>query len=244
MNRAAQNMTTVQRMDRRFYPQLGDQWDDRMFREHVLEHVSPEHDVLDLGAGAGIVAAMNLHGRAKRVVGLDPDPRVATNAFLDEGIVGDAERMPFPDESFDVVFSDNVLEHLERPQAVFREVTRVLRRGGVFLAKTPNRWHYVTIGARLTPHRFHGWVNLKRGRAHADTFPTRYRANGPRALRRLARDAGLEVQAIRLIEGRPEYLRKWPAAYLLGVLYERIVNSTPLLRVFRVVIIASFRKPT
>lgn len=63
--------------------------------------------------------------------------------------------------------------------------------------------------ARLTPHAFHGWVVRWRGRGRAadDVFPTRYRANSPAAIRRLAAGAGLEVVRIELIEGRPEYLR-------------------------------------
>ncbi|MEI2780661.1 MAG: hypothetical protein V9H25_05130 [Candidatus Competibacter sp.] len=44
-------------------------------------------------------------------------------------------------------------------RSVFREVARVLKRGGVFLFKTPNKTHYMPTIARLTPHRFHQFVN-------------------------------------------------------------------------------------
>jgi 2-polyprenyl-3-methyl-5-hydroxy-6-metoxy-1,4-benzoquinol methylase len=75
------------------------------------------------------------------------------------------------------VFPDNVLEHLYEPEEVFREVARVLKPGGVFLFKTPNKWHYMPTIAQLTPHGFHRAVNRWRGRAEIDIFPTRYRAN-------------------------------------------------------------------
>lgn len=229
-------------LDRVLYPGFTDNWDDELFRGIVLERLSADSIVLDLGAGAGIVRQMNFRGIAGRVCGVDPDQRVCDNPYLDEARVGGGEAIPWPDASFDLVIADNVLEHLEHPPAVFREVFRVLKPGGVFLAKTPNRLHYVPVIARLTPHRFHGWINRLRGRAADDTFPTRYRANSPRQIERLAHDAGFELVVIRLSEGRPEYLRNFWPLYPLGWVYERLVNSTSLLSRFRVVLIAEMQK--
>jgi SAM-dependent methyltransferase len=157
--------------------------------------------------------------------------------------VATAERLPFPDARFDLVFSDNVLEHLDEPVPVFREVFRVLRPGGLFLAKTPNRHHYVALLARLTPTSFHRWINRRRGRQSADTFPTRYRANSRGRIRELAAQVGFEIRAIELVEGRPEYLRLTAPTYALGCAYERIVNAVPALEPLRVLLIASLRKP-
>ncbi|HEX2253256.1 MAG TPA: class I SAM-dependent methyltransferase [Thermoanaerobaculia bacterium] len=230
-------------MDRALYPHHPDRWDDHLFRRHVLEHLRPGTRVLDLGAGAGSVPEMDFRGRGVTVYGVDPDPRVLTNPHLDEAAVAWGESLPHPDASFALVFADNVLEHLPDPAAVFREVARVLEPGGIFLAKTPNRRHYVALAARLTPHRFHQVFNRWRGRAEDDTFPTRYRANTPRALRTWSAAAGLVVRRIETFEGRPEYLRRWPAAYLLGWLYERAVNLVPGLAGFRVLLVATCEKP-
>src|SRR4051794_53079 len=139
--------------------------------------LTPESVVLDLGAGAGIVKQMDFRGLARKVCGVDLDPRVLKNPLLDEGRIGNAGVIPYADGQFDLAFSDNLLEHLDTPCAVFSEVTRVLKPGGVFLFKTPNKWHYMPTIARLTPFRFHQYVNRLRGRAQSDTFPTRYRAN-------------------------------------------------------------------
>src|SRR5262249_37754350 len=160
----------------------------------------------DLGAGAGIVPQMNFRGLAAHVCGVDLDPRVVTNPALDEGRIANVEQLPYGNDRFDIVFSDNVLEHLTEPARVLGEVARVLRPGGVFVFKTPNKWHYMPTIARLTPHRFHQWFNRLRGRAQTDTFPTRYRANSERDIQRLAASAGLLVERVELIEGRPEYL--------------------------------------
>ena len=233
----------VQWIDRRLYADFHDNWDDELFRGAILDSAQPEWKVLDLGAGAGIVSQMNIRGRVRTVCGLDPDPRVLTNHALDEGRIGIGEHIPFEDESFDLVFSDNVLEHLSTPIDVFREIWRTLKPGGVFLFKTPNRLHYVPAIARLTPHSAHKFVNRLRGRAHGDTFPTHYRANSPATIRRLAGEADFQVDELQLIEGRPEYLRINALTYLAGLAYERLVNSNASLSPFRVVIIGQLRKP-
>lgn len=230
-------------MDRRLYPEHRENWDDRLFREAILAELSPTAEVLDIGAGAGIVEAMDFRGHAARISGIDLDPRVLANPMLDRAEVASAEAIPFGDEAFDVVLCDNVLEHLDRPEVVFAEVARVLRPGGVFLGKTPNKWHYMPTIARLTPTAFHRKVNAMRGRGEADTFPTRYRANSRGALERLARGAGLVTERIELVEGRPEYLRFHPLPYVAGWVYERVVNGVPGLATLRILLIARFRKP-
>lgn len=233
----------IGRLDRSVYPGLDRNWDNALFRDRVLAQLSPEHDMLDLGAGAGIVGQMDFRGHARRICGVDPDPRVEANPFLHEGRVARGESIPYPDGSFDLVVSDNVLEHLQRPVEVFREVGRVLRSGGVFLAKTPNRWHYVALVARATPESFHRMINRRRGREEEDTFPTCYRANSRAQIARLAEAADLELLGTELIESRPEYMRLSVPTYLAGIAYEKLVNSAGFLARFRAVLIATLRKP-
>jgi SAM-dependent methyltransferase len=230
-------------MDRRLYPNAQDRWDDRLFRDRILSRLRSEYFVLDLGAGAGIVPEMNFKGHVSRMCGVDLDPRVAQNPFLDEGKVSDAGSIPYADQTFDLVFADNVMEHLEYPDVVFKEVFRVIKPGGVLLFKTPNAAHYMPLIARLTPHGFHRFVNRLRGRAAVDTFPTRYKANTAAQVRRLAKHAGFAVDRITLTESRPEYLRILAPLYMAGFLYERLVNSSSLFEGLRILLIAELRKP-
>lgn len=231
-------------IDRHLYPSYDGNWDDTLFRQRIDAHLQPDFEVLDLGAGAGIVPQMNFRGRAGRILGADLDPRVLQNPYLDEGVVATAERLPFDDQRFDLVFSDNVLEHLAEPLSVFREVHRVLKPGGLFLAKTPNRHHYVATIARFTPLAFHRWMTRLRGRAGEDTFPTLYRANSRSQIVELAGQSCLEVVSVERIEGRPEYLRILALAYLVGALYERMVNSWSRFAAFRVLLIATLKRPS
>lgn len=232
----------TQWIDHNWYPKFAKNWDDLLFRERILSHVKPNSVILDLGAGAGIVSQMNFKGLAQKICGVDLDPRVVDNPMLDEGRVSDAGGIPYEDEVFDIVFSDNVFEHLDTPLAVYKEFARVLKPGGVLLFKTPNKWHYMPTIARMTPHAFHQFVNRLRGRSEVDTFPTRYRTNTRGDVEWLAAKAGFVVERIEHIEGRPEYLRMtWPT-YVVGTLYERIVNMTSLLAPFRILLVGTLRK--
>lgn len=230
-------------MDRKLYPKFGTNWDDNLFRAHIKRVIRADDSLLDLGAGAGVVTQMNFRGLASVVCGIDPDERVCSNPYLDEGKVAVGEAIPYPDASFDVVFADNVLEHLENPALVFKEVARVLKPGGTFLAKTPNKRHYMPLLARLTPYKFHQFVNRLRGLSSVDTFPTCYRVNTSREVTYYANKSGIKVREILFFEGRPEYLRFASAGYLLGWVYERLVNSVPGLGSFRILMIAILEKP-
>jgi SAM-dependent methyltransferase len=242
---AARDMSTViSWLDQRWYAGVQSHWDDELLRERVIASLPSEAVALDLGAGAGRVTAMNFKAAGRSVFGIDVDLAISANRQIDGGCVGDASRLPFRDAAFDLIFADNVLEHLDQPALVFAEVARVLKPGGRFLVKTPNAWHYVTLLARLTPHGFHQWINRRRGRQEADTFPTRYLANTRTALGRLAAIAGLDVASVVSVESRPEYARINPALYALGRLYERIVNRASWGALFRVVLLADFIKPT
>lgn len=235
-------MNFVKKFDDFFYAQYSANWDDILFREEIVNKIHADSVVLDVGAGAGIIQHMNVKGIAKTVYGVDLDERVIDNPNLDKGFVSDAENLPFEDNYFDIVFSDNVLEHLDNPFEVFNEVYRVLKPGGYFLFKTPNKYHYMPVISRCTPHIFHRFINKLRGREEVDTFPTYYKANSLKDIKTLFDMAGYSKCSIKLIEGRPEYLRFNFLTYIVGLTYERIVNSTDFLKIFRILIVGWGKK--
>jgi SAM-dependent methyltransferase len=230
-------------IDRNWYSSYSDNWDDLLFRDQILKWAGTGKSLLDVGAGAGVVPQMNLRGHFGKVVGIDPDERVLGNLHLDEARVGFVESIPFPDNTFDLAIADNVLEHLADPVVSFSEIRRVLKPGGLFLAKTPNLLHYVPLTATLTPTSFHQWVLRKRGREDSDTFPTLYRVNSPCRIKYFAAAARMLVREISLFEGRPEYLRINAALYVFGAAYERIMNATEILAPFRILMTVVLQKP-
>lgn len=233
-------------LDRKFYPQFSSNWDDQLFREMLTQNVSEQSVCLDYGAGRGKVSQMNFRRQVAFVAGIDPESSVLDNPFLDEAKVLDLRNnvIPYPDHYFDIVFANNVVEHIPDPDLVFSEIHRVLKPEGFFFFKTPNKWHYVSIIARLTPDWFHEKINRKRGRHEGDTFPTLYRCNSASDVKRHASKSRMDVRSIRFIEGRPEYLRMWGIPYLAGALYERMVNAVAWLAPLRCVLLVQLQKRT
>jgi SAM-dependent methyltransferase len=242
----ASGMTALtQWIDRKFYPAHKNNWDVWQLRSRIEARLRPEMEILDLGAGRGHLEMMNFRGRCRLVAGVDPDPVVLTNPQLDEAQLQEPPHypIPYPDERFDLVFCNSVIEHVTEPAFFFAEAYRVLRPGGILIAKTPNRRHYVATIARATPHGFHDFYNRLRGRKSQDTFPTLYACNTPKEIESAATAAGFQVLSLDVIEGRPEYLRLTAPTYLAGLMYERVVNGTDLLRPIRCVLLFELRKP-
>jgi arsenite methyltransferase len=106
-----------------------------------LGRLEPGERVLDLGSGAGtdsLVAALMV-GRRGAVTGLDMTPEMLEKARTGAAelgvrnasfVEGEAERLPFPDASFDVVISNGVIDLIPDKDAVFAELHRVLVPGG------------------------------------------------------------------------------------------------------------------
>ena len=232
----------VQKLDSIFYPNFQDNWDDEIFRTVVMDHLGSEMILLDVGAGSGKLTQMNFKDKCKKVVGLDPDEAVLKNPNLQEAHVAFGENMPFEDGTFDIVVSDNVWEHVAKPEEFLEEVWRVLKPGGLYLAKTPNELHYVPLLAKLTPHWFHQFYNSLRGRSADDTFETHYKLNSRNTVFRHAKETGFEVDFFKSYEGRPEYLRISSLIYPFGIIYERLVNLSKRFERFRVIHIVVLRK--
>jgi ubiquinone/menaquinone biosynthesis C-methylase UbiE len=231
-------------LDKILYPTYEDRWDDKMFRAFLMEKIKPDYFLLDYGAGRGALHELNFRGKVKRVAGVDPHESVLSNPFLDESKLLSlaSGRIPYDDNTFDIVFSDNVMEHIQEPEIVFKEIFRVVKPNGIFIAKTLNKLHYVPMIAKITPYSFHIFINKIRGRQSYDTFPTVYKCNTVETVKEYAHNSGFKVVDFKLWEGRPEYLRIASPLYLLGYIYERLVNTIPVLSKFRIVMVFTLQK--
>jgi len=107
--------------------------------------------VLEVGSGFGIFVNVTRRDYSCETVGLEPAEQGFDTSFelgrqilAEYGTPPDAiidakgESMPFPDGTFDLVYSSTVLEHTDDPKAVIREALRVLKPGGCMQFVFPN----------------------------------------------------------------------------------------------------------
>jgi SAM-dependent methyltransferase len=148
-------------------------------------------DVLDAGCGDGAYA-VSLAERGARVTGLDASPSAlraaagrARGASAPLALVaGDAVKLPFEDEAFDLAIVVTALCFVPDPQQALAELARVLRPGGRLVVGELGRWS--------------AWAAWRRARALLGASAWRgthfFTASG---LRRLAADAGLVPGRVR-----------------------------------------------
>lgn len=108
----------------------------------ILTQFDFESPILDLGCGEGVFAGAFL-GKRKIDVGLDINKKSA-NLAVESGVyqkvvIAPANKIPYPDNYFKTVISNSVLEHIEDLKAVFKEVYRVLKKGGKFIFIVPDK---------------------------------------------------------------------------------------------------------
>lgn len=168
-------------------------------RGEALTALLPPHGpILEVGAGTGGLIASAIRSGLD-ITGSDVATRwllVARRRLTDLGLAApligaQAERLPWPDHSFDTVVADSLLEHLTNPLDALRECLRVARPGGQILIWSPNRlslgidphvglWALGWMPRSLVP----GYVQRRRG------IPWMVNPLSPRQAVHLAEEAG------------------------------------------------------
>ena len=198
----------------------------------IAEAVTFEgRSVLDIGCGDGFSTERFFdEGSPRRMVGLDPAPSaidVATGRRSDPGlhfVVGDGHRLPWPDDSFDLVLIQGVLHHDERPVETIREAFRVAPEV-LILEPNGNNLGLKVIEKASRYHREH----------HERSYPTR------RLLRWVEECGGTVVQK-RLGGLVPMFCPDW-MAHAAKALEPRVEASSLLAYLGCAVIVVVARRP-
>jgi demethylmenaquinone methyltransferase/2-methoxy-6-polyprenyl-1,4-benzoquinol methylase len=110
---------------------------DARWRRYLVSRTraGPADTVLDVATGTGAVVAELIRRTGCRVVGLDQSAEMLAEAgrrlpAAVELVEGEADRLPFPDVSFDALTFTYLLRYVDDPGATLRELARVVRPGG------------------------------------------------------------------------------------------------------------------
>jgi SAM-dependent methyltransferase len=118
--------------------------DSRRIADSFIEHISRKlkkgDKILDIGCGRGYLSNL-FQKRGFKVIALDFSRLNVDfyHKFGLEALCANAESLPFNEESFDLVYSNDLIEHLFNPDKHFQEVFRILNNGGHYIIKKPNR---------------------------------------------------------------------------------------------------------
>jgi 2-polyprenyl-6-hydroxyphenyl methylase / 3-demethylubiquinone-9 3-methyltransferase len=180
-------------IDNDLYNRLSDTWWDENGSLHLLKallnpwrvpyfqrllqqwKIDPQGTrALDVGCGGGLLAE-EFAAMGFTVTGIDPSNKSLAAArahAAQQGLhidyrFGYGATLPFEDESFELAYCCDVLEHIPNWDAVIGEIARVLKRGGVLFYDTINRTLYSKLVVikltqdwactRLVPPRLHMW---------------------------------------------------------------------------------------
>ncbi len=145
------------KINNEFYDTLNAEWyeaedhpiallraENRTRNPWIKENIPANASILDIGCGAGFLTNY-LAKNGYKVHGIDLSSKsleVATVNDSTKSVIytqADATSLPFDGSSFDVVCAMDILEHVENPEALIREASRILKPGGLFFFHTFNR---------------------------------------------------------------------------------------------------------
>lgn len=131
------------KLEKIFHPKLC--FSQLHYRDILRGAVCEGCDWLDLGCGHQLFAdwmaadEREIARRGRKLIGIDLDwEGLVKNSAVSGRVYGNLQALPFEDESFDLVTANMVVEHLEHPELVLKQVHRVLRPSGRFIFHTPN----------------------------------------------------------------------------------------------------------
>ena len=147
-------MNNRQNIEKRFWDRFANYYDffiDKVFRKTyktILENIDSEinisHNVLEIGTGTGIIP-FSVYSKVSSIIATDISSEmihIANKNLIKSKIenidfqIQDSYNLTFPDKSFDIVIASNLLHLLYEPEKPLKEIKRVMKDDGIFIAPT------------------------------------------------------------------------------------------------------------
>jgi len=219
--------STVQHWDKLWAQHKDEPVHDRELA-HIINYYKgslKNKKVLETGAGSG-GDSIALHQMTK-CKNYCADYSAKSIAFLKKNfkkagindaqfIKADIRNIPVKDGTFDVIFSNGVLEHFRDPIVIMKEQKRVLKKGGLLVIGVPETYSLYTIKKQIQIRRgtwFAGWE-------------TQYSAGD---MRRMAKKAGLKIVAIKVYGNAPLRFPPWLKKICTALRVNRVLASDVVL---------------
>jgi SAM-dependent methyltransferase len=138
----------------------------------------------------------------------------------DKYLASDIYKLPFKDNSIDLLTNRWVAEHLKDPEAALAEFHRTLKPGGRLLIRTTNKWHYISLFSKLAPMR------LKKLLSEVRIFPTFFRFNDQRTFDRFFKNHPEWRQERVIYLENLQYQN--PAGFIFSLAAERLLSLAGL----------------
>lgn len=202
-----------------------------IFYSRINSLIDKDDIVVDIGCGRGAYGDDSIRYRrnlrilkdkCKKVIGLDIDPRAASNPFINEFYLIGNETWPLESESVNLCLCDYVLEHLSNPDAFFQECYRILKPGGYLCIRTSNQLSYFGLITKILPERMHSPV-LSISKDHLseiDKFKVNFRCNSVSKIKGMLKKYHFH-HVVFGYDAEPGYLGFSIIFYWLGVLHQR-----------------------
>lgn len=161
-------------------------------RPDMVEFIPPEcQRILELGCGNGAFGAVLKAAKPREVVGIElmAGPAAQARGRIDRVIVANIERdvLDLPDEYFDCLICNDVLEHLADPWTALRKLRRHVREDGWLVASIPNVRHHKVVRRLVWPGEWRYAEDGVLDRTHLRFFTYR-------TARELVESAGFRIE--------------------------------------------------
>jgi len=234
------DVKTKTRIKAKLYPKA-DQTVFAPVEEALNQYLCLGVRVLDAGCGKGTWILRAHQQTIGLLIGLDSE--APEEREIDRYIVGDLQRLPLTDDTFDVIICYNAIEHLKQPKQAFAEFGRILKEGGILIFKTPCVMSPAFFLSRCLPLSWHKkFKGASQRTQEKDVFLTYYRCNTRKRLDHTLKSVGFQRETLVSIEQIYDYFTFNRIAYAAGLLVGRIMQLVPWTRPFRSQLIGVYHK--